>query len=49
MGYLYAYTDMDRSVAHYEQAIRLSRSLTEKHTLQKEIERLKFAKINAGK
>ncbi|QQT38036.1 RNA polymerase subunit sigma [Sphingobacterium spiritivorum] len=49
MGYLYAHTDIDRSLAHYEQAIRLSRSSTEKHTLKKEIERLKFAKINAGK
>ncbi|MGJ1362677.1 RNA polymerase sigma factor [Sphingobacterium spiritivorum] len=49
MGYLYTHTDIDRSLAHYEQAIRLSRSLTEKHTLQKEIEHLKFAKINAEK
>ncbi|MGJ1385964.1 RNA polymerase sigma factor [Sphingobacterium spiritivorum] len=49
MGYLYAHTDIDRSLAHYEQAIRLSRSSTEKHTLKKEIERLKFAKINVGK
>ena len=37
LGYLYANTDIDKSIAHYEQAIKLTKSETEKQTLLKEI------------
>jgi RNA polymerase sigma-70 factor (ECF subfamily) len=40
LGYLYANTDIDRSVSHYRQAIALTRSKIETQTLTKEIERL---------
>ncbi|ABG59730.1 RNA polymerase sigma factor [Cytophaga hutchinsonii] len=41
LGYLYADTDIDKAISHYEQAIGLIKSKTEKQTLTKEIERLK--------
>lgn len=40
LGYLYADTDLNKSIAHYSQAISLTKSASEKKTLQKEIERL---------
>ncbi|MNL00358.1 RNA polymerase sigma factor SigX [compost metagenome] len=44
LGYLYADTDIEKATGHYEQAIRLSKSKTEKQTLLKEIKRLKSKK-----
>ncbi|MGN6509164.1 MAG: RNA polymerase subunit sigma, partial [Chitinophaga sp.] len=41
LGYLYAGTDVQKAIFHYEQAIGLTKSKTEKQTLRKEIERLK--------
>ena len=41
LGYLYADINIDKSIAHYEQAITLTKSRIEKQTLQKEIELLK--------
>lgn len=41
LGYLYAGTDIEKAVNHYEQAVRLTKSKMEKQTLQKEINRLK--------
>lgn len=40
LGYLYADTDFDKAIYHYEQAIGLTKSKTEKQTLTKEIQRL---------
>ncbi len=40
LGYLYADTDFDKAICHYEQAIGLTKSSTGKQTLAKEIERL---------
>lgn len=40
LGYLYADTDLNKSIAHYNQAIKLTKSASEKKTLGKEIERL---------
>lgn len=40
LGYLYACTDFDKAIFHYEQAVGLTKSRTEKQTLTKEIERL---------
>lgn len=40
LGYLYADTDPARAIAHYQQAMQLSRSASEQKTLQKELERL---------
>lgn len=40
LGYLYAQTDVDKAVAHYGTAIRLTRSRSEKKTLAREVERL---------
>jgi RNA polymerase sigma-70 factor (ECF subfamily) len=40
LGYLYAETDIDEAVKHYNQAIMLTRSEAEKQTLRKEIKRL---------
>lgn len=40
-GYLYADTNITKAIGHYEQAIRLTKSQTEKQTLKKQIERLK--------
>ena len=41
LGYLYAESDIDKAVYHYEKAAQLTKSRTEKQTLTKEIERLK--------
>lgn len=41
LGYLYANTDVDKSIVHYEQAITFTKSPAEKQTLTKEIKRLK--------
>lgn len=40
LGYLYADTNVDKAIRHYEQAIQLTKSETGKQTLTKEIERL---------
>ena len=40
LGYLYADTNIDKAISHYEQAIKLTKSATEKQTLTKEMERL---------
>lgn len=40
LGYLYADNDIDKAIDHYEQAITLTKSKTEKQTLTREIERL---------
>lgn len=40
LGYLYADTDLKKSIAHYSQAISLTKSASEKKTLGREIERL---------
>lgn len=41
MGYLLAASDIKKAIEHYEKAIKLTKSETEKQTLRKEIERLK--------
>lgn len=41
LGYLYAAIDIKKAIYHYEQAMGLTKSKTEKQTLAKEIERLK--------
>ncbi len=41
LGYLYSDTDIAKAIQHYEQAIGLTKSKTEKQTLTKEIKRLK--------
>lgn len=41
LGYLYSETNIAKAIEHYEQAIRRTKSKTEKQTLTKEIERLK--------
>jgi len=41
LGYLYSETNIAKAIEHYEQAIRQTKSKTEKQTLTKEIERLK--------
>ncbi len=40
LGYLYADVNIDTAISHYEQAIKLTKSKTEKQTLAKEIARL---------
>jgi len=40
LGYLYSSLDVSKSIGHYEQAISLTKSKTEKQTLTKEIKRL---------
>lgn len=40
LGYLYAETNTAKAVAHYQQAIHLTKSTAEKKTLMKEIQRL---------
>lgn len=42
LGYLYAKSDIEKAIEHYKQAIKLTKSETEKQTLKKEIERLKI-------
>lgn len=41
LGYLYAATDTGQAISHYEQAIKLTKSKTEKQTLAREVDRLK--------
>lgn len=41
LGFLYADTAIDVAIGHYNQAVTLTKSTTEKQTLKKEIERLK--------
>lgn len=41
LGYLYADTNIAKAIEHYEQAIKLTKSKTEKQTLLTQIERLK--------
>lgn len=41
LGYLYSETNIAKAIEHYEQAIRRTKSKTEKQTLTKEIERLR--------
>lgn len=41
VGYLYADTDIDKAINHYEQAVKLTKSRTKKQSLTKEIKRLK--------
>ncbi len=40
LGYLYAEKDFDKAILHYEHAIKLTKSKSEKRTLTREIERL---------
>jgi len=42
LGYLYGDSDSERAINHYEQAIKLTKSKTEKQTLTKQIEILKL-------
>lgn len=44
LGYLYSQKDIDKSIGHYKEAIKLTKSKTERQTLNKEIERLKKKK-----
>ncbi len=44
LGYLYAYTDIDKAISHYMQAIQLTKSKNEKQALLKEIKRLNAKK-----
>ena len=41
LGYLYSDTDSTKAIEHYEQAIKLTKSKSEKQILTKEIKRLK--------
>ncbi len=41
LGYLYTTMNADKAVAHYTKAVNLTKSLSEKKTLKREIERLK--------
>ncbi|MCX2681133.1 RNA polymerase subunit sigma [Galbibacter sp. EGI 63066] len=41
LGYLYAELVIDKAIDHYEQAIQLTKSKTEKQTIKREIEQLK--------
>lgn len=42
LGYLFAKSNIQKAIEHYEKAIKLTKSNTEKRTLKKEIERLKI-------
>ncbi|HEY0667015.1 MAG TPA: sigma-70 family RNA polymerase sigma factor [Sphingobacteriaceae bacterium] len=44
LGYLYAATDIDKAIKHYELAIKLTKSKTEKEAITNEIIRLKGTK-----
>jgi len=46
LGYLYTEKDVDKAIHHYGQALRLTKSKTEKHSLAKEIKRLAQRKYN---
>lgn len=41
LGYLYADTDIEKSIYHYNRAIELTKSKVERKTLKREVERLK--------
>ncbi|HWK99452.1 MAG TPA: DUF6596 domain-containing protein, partial [Parapedobacter sp.] len=43
LGYLYADTAVPKAIEHYEQAIKLTKSKTEKQTLKREIEQLRLS------
>ncbi len=47
LGYLYADIDVDKSIAHYEEAISSTRSMAEKKNLAKELERLTRVKTGS--
>ena len=49
LGYLYADTGVDKAIAHYNKAIDLIKSISEKKTLMKEIGRLNKEKNSNGK
>lgn len=49
LGYLYAEKDVDKSIYHYKEAIRLTKSKTERETLNKEINSLNKRKTAADK
>lgn len=42
LGYLFTKSNIKKAIEHYEKAIKLTKSNTEKRTLKKEIERLKI-------
>ncbi|MGS2738465.1 RNA polymerase sigma factor [Sinomicrobium sp. M5D2P17] len=44
LGYLYTGSDTNKAIDHYKKAIKLTKSRTEKQTLNKEIERLRAEK-----
>jgi len=44
LGYLYSELNIDKAVYHFEEAIRLTKSKSEKQTLQKQINLLKQLK-----
>src|SRR5690606_4566360 len=48
LGYLYSDTDTTKAIEHYEQAIKLTKSKTEKQTLKKEIEQLRERYVIVG-
>lgn len=41
LGYLYADADINKAISHYNKAISLTKSISEKNTLAKEIDRLR--------
>lgn len=45
LGYLFSKSDIQKAIVHYDNAIELTQSETEKQTLKKEIERLTRAKM----
>ena len=42
LGYLFSKSNIQKAIEHYEKAVKLTKSKTEKQTLKKEIERLKI-------
>jgi RNA polymerase sigma-70 factor (ECF subfamily) len=40
LGYLYSGTNAAKAIAHYQKAVRLSKSVPEQKTLKRELERL---------
>lgn len=40
LGYLYSGTNDAKAIAHYEKAVRLSKSIPEQKTLKRELDRL---------
>jgi len=49
MGYLFGKSDIQKAIEHYEKAIELTKSETERWTLRKEIERLKIKTTDIAK